>query len=170
MTPHPAARATRRGIVGGLLLGLTTTACELDPPRKGPSDPGVTPADDPPAGADDPDSRLVPQVVAGLAAALAVTTGAARARPSLVRETAPWIELHLGHLEALEGNDQVRPQRLRGSIPDLRTRLRRQEAGLQRQLADAALSAESGALASLLATMSAAVAQQLAADAAGPAP
>ena len=165
MTPHLAARATRRGVVGGLLLGVTATSCELDPPRDDPATSGPGPTDASSAGTDDPDARLVRQVVAALGTALAVADGIARTRPPLTREVAPWRQLHRAHLEALEGRGRVRPQRLRGSATDLRARLRRQEAGLQRLLADAALAARSGALASLLATMSAAVAQQLAADA-----
>ena len=170
MTPHLAARATRRGVFGGFVLGVTATACELDPPRDDPADPGPGPTDGSSAGTEDPDARLVRQVVAALGAALAVTDGVARARPPLIREVAPWRHLHRAHLEALESDGRVRPQRLRGSAADLRARLRREETGLQRELADAALAARSGALASLLATMSAAVAQQLAAGDAGSAP
>ena len=170
MTPHLAARATRRGVVGGLVLGVTATACELDPPRDDPANTGPGPTDGSSAGTDDPDARLVRRVAAELGAALAVADGVGRARPPLTREVAPWRQMHRAHLEALERGGRVRPEPLRGSATDLRARLRRQEARLQRQLADAALAARSGALASLLATMSAAVAQQLAAGDAGSAP
>jgi len=170
VTPHLAARATRRGVVGGLLLGVTATGCQLDPPREDPADAGPATSDGSSAGADDPDARLVQQAVAALGAALAVASGVARARPPLAHAVAPWRDLHLAHLAALEASDRVRPQRLRGSPADLRTRLRRQEAELQRDLAGAAVAARSGALASLLATMSAAVAQQLAVADAGSAP
>jgi hypothetical protein len=56
---------------------------------------------------------------------------------------------------------------VKGSVPAVLERVRREEAALQRRLAAAAVSARSGALASLLATMSAGVAQRLAADAGG---
>ena len=169
MTRHLAARASRRGILGGVLVGLTATGCELDPPRDEPAGSGATPGseDDAP---DDPDSQLVRRVVDDLTSALALAGGIARAHRPLAAAVAPWRELHAAHLEALEEDGRARPQRVAGPPPALRDRLRREETALQRRLAEAAVSARSGALASLLATMSAAVAQQLAADAAGGSP
>lgn len=166
VTPHLATRASRRGVLGGILLGVTATACELDPPRDDPADAAPTATEGTPGPVVDHDTRLVRQAVAAHGAALAVVSGIASARPPLARTVAPWRDLHLAHLEALEALEarvRVPPQRQRGSATALRTRLRRQEEGLQRELADASVAAESGALASLLATMSAAVAQQLAA-------
>jgi hypothetical protein len=91
-----------------------------------------------------------------------VVAGAARARRTLAAELAPWRQLHASHLRALEAGSAPRPIRARGSTPELRSLVRRREATLQRRLADGAVAARSGALASLLATMSAAVAQRLA--------
>ncbi len=166
MTRHLAARASRRGVLG-LLVGITAAGCSPEPPSDEPA--GTTPTPDA-EGTEpnkDPDSVLVRRVVDDLTAALALVGGIARRGRPLADAVAPWRELHTAHLEALEATDHARPQRVRGPLPTLRDRLRREETGLQRHLAEAAVSARSGALAALLATMSAAVAQQLAADAAG---
>ena len=166
MTRHPAARATRRGVLG-LLAGITATGCSIDPPPDEPAGAGASPGDEETEPADDPDAQLVRRVVDDLTAALALVGGVARAARPLATEMSPWRELHAAHLEALEAPDRARPLRVRGSLPALRSRLRREETGLQRSLAEAAVTARSGALAALLATMSAAVAQQLTADATG---
>lgn len=165
MTPQLAARASRRGLLGGLLVGVTASGCQLEPSRDAPAGTGTSPtgeATDQPD--DDPDVRLVRHVVAELTGALALVGGATRARRPLAGELAPWHELHAAHLEALEAPTRARPARVRGSGPELRARVRRRESLLQRRLADAAVSARSGPLAALLATMSAAVAQRLAAE------
>ena len=166
MTRHLATRASRRGALG-LLVGITAAGCSLDPPSDEPS--GASPSADAEgtAPAEDPDTELVRHVVDDLTAALALVGGIARGGRSLTAVVAPWRELHAAHLEALEAPDRARPERVRGPLPALRNRLRREETGLQRRLAEAAVAAQSGALAALLATMAAAVAQQLAADAAG---
>jgi len=166
VTRHLAARATRRGVLG-LLVGITATGCSLDPPRDEPAGASASPGAGATAPADDPDSELVRRVVDDLTAALALVGGVARAARPLAAEVAPWRELHAAHLEALEAPDRARPLRVRGPLPSLRSRLRREETALQRTLAEAAVTARSGALAALLATMSAAVAQRLTVDAAG---
>ena len=97
-----------------------------------------------PSSADDPDGSLVDEVVSRITATAAL---AARA-PGLVA-------MHTAHLDALDA-----PPPVAGLAP--RARLRRSEQQLQRFLVDASMSAESGQLARLLASMSAAVSQQLA--------
>jgi hypothetical protein len=96
-----------------------------------------------PASADDPDSSLVDEVVARITATAALAAGA----PGLVA-------MHSAHLDAL---DAAPPTPGTAPLP----RLRRSERQLQRFLVDAAARAESGPLARLLASMSAAVSQQL---------
>jgi len=162
-------RASRRSVLGSVLLVATTAGCSVEPSREDPPAGGTTPtaADQQPAPADDPDARLVRGVVDDLTAALALVGGVARAGRPLAREVAPWRELHAAHLEALDAPGRARPLRVRGGTSALRTRVRRRESTLQTRLADAAVSARSGPLAALLATMSAAVAQQLAADSTG---
>ena len=167
MTRLPSTRATRRGVLGGLVLGLTAAGCDVGSPT-GETDRSVRGPDAAePTPADDPDAQLVRRVVDDLTGALALVGGVARARRPLAPEVAPWRDLHTAHLEALDAADRVRPVRVGGSVPALRARVRREETALERRLADAAVAARSGPLASLLGTMSAAVAQQLAADAAG---
>lgn len=170
MTRQLPARASRRGVLGGLAVAATAAGCDLG---TGTSEPSADPApstrtSSAPEPAADPDEELVRRVVDDLAGALAVVAGAARSGRPLARELAPWRTLHAAHLEALEAPARVRPARgVTGRPPALRTRVRREETGLQRRLAAASVAAESGALAALLATMSAAVAQQLAADSSG---
>ncbi len=149
------------------MVGLTATGCELDPPREEPDGSASGPDTAEASAAEDPDAQLVRRVVDDLTRALALVSGVARAHRPLAAEVAPWRRQHAAHLDALEAPARARPVRVRGAVPELRTRVRRQETALQRRLAAAAVSARSGALASLLATMSAAVAQQLAADATG---
>ena len=152
-------RTTRRGAVAGLLAGIGATGCDADARREG--SPARAPTSEQPAA--DPDSALVDAVVAEVAEVAGVVAGAARARRALSDELATWRRLHLAHLAALEAEADERPTRVRGSAAELRSLVRRREAALQRWLADGAVAARSGPLASLLATMSAAVAQQLAA-------
>lgn len=152
-------RTTRRGVVGGLLAGIGATGCDAGAQREG--SPGRAPTSEQPAA--DPDSALVDAVVAEVAEVAGVVAGAARARRALSDELATWRRLHLAHLAALEAEPDERPAQVRGSAAQLRSLVRRREAALQRRLADGAVAARSGSLASLLATMSAAVAQQLAA-------
>jgi hypothetical protein len=169
VTRRPPARASRRGVLGGLLV-VTAAGCEIEPSADQPDSrtTGSSSAPEPTEEADgDPDAELVRRVVDDLTGALALVGGVARARRGLAAEVAPWRILHAAHLEALEEPGRARPARVGGTAPALRLRVRREESALQRRLADAAVAARSGPLASLLATMSAAVAQQLAHDAGG---
>ena len=98
----------------------------------------------------------------------AVVEGALAGYPAQRARQRALRRLHRAHLEALDATLADAPQRDGVDIavpttPAEALRLvRRQETGLQRFLTDAAVSAESGALAGLLASMSAGVAQQLA--------
>jgi len=151
------------------VLGLTAAGCEIDATRDEPDShtTGSEAAEPAPA---DPDAQLVRRVVDDVTGALALVAGAGRARRPLASQLAPWRDLHEAHLEALDAADRIRPVRVGGPVSSLRARVRRQEMTLQRRLADAAVAAESGSLASLLGTMSAAVAQQLTADSTGARP
>lgn len=103
-----------------------------------------------PTGSTDPDTALVAEVVTALRRAERV----AGAQGAL-----ELAALHRAHLEALEAAPAAvggRPPK-RGAAP-----VRRTEEALHRTLVRAAERAESGALARLLASMSAAVAQRLA--------
>jgi hypothetical protein len=105
-----------------------------------------TPAPTPTA---DPDVALVDEVLAHLKAA---------ERVALSVGDSDLVALHRAHIEALDGTPPTgRP----GRMPRTDA-LRRQEQKLQQHLESAALAAESGALAQVLASMSAAVSQRLA--------
>ena len=74
-------------------------------------------------------------------------------------------DLHVAHRAVLT-EDPVSPATRpapSGSVAKVERLVRRREGSAQRQLADWSIAAESGALARLLASMSAAIAQQLAA-------
>jgi HPt (histidine-containing phosphotransfer) domain-containing protein len=129
----------RRSALGLGVSGLVAlSACD------GPGDPAAPG----PSHAADPDVALVARVRAEIAAAHRLASAAG---------SADLVALHRAHLEALDAEvPDARPVR---DVPA--DAVRRREQRLQQQLADAALAAASGALARLLASMSAAVRQQL---------
>ena len=90
-----------------------------------------------------------------------LVTSALRARPGLSGELAGFGTLHTRHLRALEGPRPRGRAPVRGNAAAVRKTVRAGEARLQASLATAAVAAESGQLAALLASMSAAIAQQL---------
>lgn len=164
MTAAPLRTSRRGALVGGLAV-LATSGCDAvtSPPPSGTgpgSDVSTTPGDT----ADDPDEALVADVHSDLARASVLVASAVSARPGLRPELAPFVTLHARHLHALDG-DQPRDGRrpVPGDAAEVRATVRAHEARLETSLASAALAAQSGPLAALLASMSAAVAQQLAA-------
>lgn len=166
MTVTRPLRPSRRGaLVGGAAL-LATTGCELvgDRPGADPSPSGSPGATGPDASPDaDPDESLVDEVRAEIAATAAVVRAAGRGRPSVSRRVRGYRRLHDRHLAALPGEPgRVRRVRVTGGDAEALGRVTTAENRLQRRLADAAVAAESGPLAALLASMSAAVAQLLA--------
>jgi hypothetical protein len=101
-----------------------------------------------PSASPDPDTALVDRVVTRLTRAERIARGAG---------LAGLAALHRAHLEALDASASARPHR---KVPaDV---VRRHERRLQSDLVAAAMAAQSGALARLLASMSAAVSQHLA--------
>lgn len=166
MTVDRRLRPTRRGaLVGGAVL-LATTGCELvggqsgtDPARS--DSPGTTGSGASPDA--DPDESLVDEVRTEIAATAAVVLAAGRGRPSVSRRVGDYRRLHDRHLAALPGETgRVRRVQVAGDEAGALGRVTAAENRLQRRLADAAVAAESGPLAALLASMSAAVAQLLA--------
>ena len=113
--------------------------------RPAPSSPGQT-----------PDQALVAEVVGRLNEAVGVLVSA-RTRPDLRQLLTPLLRAHRQHLEALDG--QVDPPS--GAPRATLQQARRSEKQLQSALVEAAGKAESGALAKLLASMSASVTQHL---------
>ena len=145
------------GVGVGALAG-----CDLDPDGSAPQ---------PSAGAD-PDSGLVDTVLAELRALSVLVSGVGAAHPGLQRTMTGLRELHVAHREALgdepaeepAGDAHLDPRTGAAQALDL---VRSRERRAQGRLADWSVAAQSGALARLLACMSAGVAQHLAALPAG---
>lgn len=134
----PGPPLPRRAALALGAAGLAAVAgCESD---------GSTQPDPPPTPAPDADQELVDDVVAAITAVWRLAAD----RPSLAA-------VHVAHVGALGGEITVAPARRAVDDGVLRTR----EQALQSRLVGAAMAAESGALARLLASMSAAVAQQV---------
>ncbi len=153
MPPRPTPVA-RRTTLGAALVGLVAVGgCDLEDldPRSEPAP--VTPTTSAPP--EDADVDLVEAVVTDLSAAL----GAASALRGADRATGrAFTRLHRRHLTELDAADEV----ITAGGPDRLAAVLRTERRLQRRLAEAAVAAESGELAAVLASMSAAVAQLLA--------
>lgn len=154
----PPLVASRRTTVAAGLAGLVAlSGCDLDP---GPDEPTSEQTTAPPV---DADSELVEQVRTRILAALgAVAT--VRSEGRKLRQTLrPLADLHGAHLAALDSEGLDEDLLHLGEPGPGLARVRAAETTLQRQLTTAAIRAESGALAKLLASMAAAVAQHLAA-------
>ncbi len=159
--PKGPVAATRRTALGGALATmLAVSACDLEAldPRSGPAEGEATL--DPAIAAD---STLVDEVRNGLHEVIGELATLRRKRPEVRDPVSAFLGLHRAHADALGGlPDDAGPI---GSkvLGDGLKRLTSIESSAQRALADAAVRAESGALAKLLASMSAGVAQHLAA-------
>jgi hypothetical protein len=149
--------------LAGLAANLVAAGCdngdEIEPPRGG----GGTSATAEPSeeAARTPDEELVDEVLAGLTGALAVLSRSRRA-PQLRTTVSPIIGAHRRHVQVLEGElaEPGPPGPVRDPAASLRL-VRRSERALHATLVEAAGRAESGALARLLASMSASVSQHL---------
>lgn len=158
MPARPVPRRTALTVTAAL-TGLVAAGCTSDPvdpagPSGAPSAPSATVA--PP----DADQVLVDEVVARLTTALSGVVAARQGSPRLRRELGSLERLHLAHLDALGIDESAVTYAPLRALP--RSELLAAEGRLQRFLATAAVRAESGSLARLLASMSAAVAQHLA--------
>ena len=157
MSPAPRLRTTRRTTLGGALAGVAVLAgCDL-----GSGDPVSGPR--PSAEPDDPDAALVETVADDVVATWQLVESLRRRHDSLRRPLAGLARVHEAHLKAL--GSTTRPDRRPaqgGSARQAVVLLRARELRHQRLLANRAVAAQSGRLARLLASMSAAVAQQLA--------
>ena len=138
--PRPTTRRT--ALVLGTVGAASLTACSLLEDKVPGSAAQV---------ADDPDADLVDEAVARISATAAVAAQV----PQLVA-------MHTAHLAALEADTATAsPSGSPSGPPTTRADVRRAERDLKTYLVDASLRAESGPLARLLASMSAAVSQQL---------
>ena len=116
-----------------------------------------------PTPAQDPDGDLVDSVLTALTDTLEIVGHVGDRFPGLAAPMAPLRALHTAHIEALDGTP---PTTFAGSgviaNPEAAlTLVRRREKRLRSDLVESAVVAESGTLARVLASMSAAVAQHL---------
>ncbi len=159
MPARPVVTTRRSALAAAVgVTGLAVAGCTSDSPDD-PTDPVSTSA--PPV---DADQSLVDGLVVTLAS-LQVSVDALSAEfPALRRDLAAVRRMHGAHLAALGGFDDSipspapHPAGRQAALEELVL----SEQRLQRRLATAAVTAESGTLAKLLATMSAAVAQHVA--------
>lgn len=171
MPDSPPLRTTRRRVLAATAaLGVAvvgTSGCEVVAPADDPvdADPGTTPS--PTATPEeDADEELVARVVAEVSDALAVVEAAGRGRPPLKRSLQDLARTHRAHLaELADSPTRSRRARVGGDDAAALRRVRIVEQRLQGRLGEAAVDAQSGPLAALLASMAAAIAQQLASGA-----
>jgi len=142
----------RRAVValGVGLVGLTAAGCD-DADSTGRGGPTQPPAD--------ADSALVTRVAGSLLETAATARAIGAAVPALADVGDRLARLHERHARELGDTDDPPQRSVKGGRAVLRRRLGRAEQRLQERLVQAALDAESGALAQLLASMAAAVAQ-----------
>ena len=167
--PAALPSASRRLVVAGGLggLALALTGCDqVDKLFGGADDSGVSTGPgttvSPTAPAEDADSALVDEIVTVLSTTAALATQVGTQVPSLARIGARLARLHDAHVRELGATPAAGtppPKVPAARRPALR-QLLAGESDLQNQLVAAAQSAHSGALAQLLASMAAAVAQQ----------
>ena len=162
--PLVRRRTALTGALGGIAATVLAAGCDTGEDL-GQNDATGSPSASPSVAEEPeqtPDEALVDDVLAQLGAAAAVLQAARRfkqLRPAL----APLLHAHRAHAEVLEGelaNDSpaTRPASSLAAV----AAIREGETQLQAALVDAAGRAESGALAKLLASMSASVTQHVA--------
>lgn len=165
MPDRPLVR--RRTAVLGLAATVLATGCDhgddIGGPAPSTSPSSTTPSPSAPEQMPDqtPDETLVDTTVEQLDAAYGVVMAARRLRP-LRQPLAPLAKAHRRHLEALEAGREGGPLPVPAGPAAALQAVHRSERQLQALLVDAAGRAESGALAKLLASMSASVTQFLA--------
>jgi len=161
--PLVRRRTALTGALGGIAATVLAAGCDTGDDL-GENDATASPSSSPSAAQEPeqtPDEALVDDVLARLGAAVAVLQAARRfkqVRPKI----APLLHAHRSHAEVLEGELDEAPAP-RPADPSAATEaVRSSETQLQASLVDAAGRAESGALAKLLASMSASTTQHLA--------
>lgn len=153
----PHLRSRRSVLVGGALGGaVALTGCGwLDDEAATP--PGTV---EPTVAAVDADSDVVEEVGRRIAEAGALADRVARDHRPLRATARPFADLHDGHLAELDWEGDVEGPAATDDREQARARLLESEERLQAKLVRASVDAESGALAQVLASMAAAVAQQ----------
>lgn len=144
-------------LVGGALGGtVALTGCAwLDDDAAAPPD-----TVEPTAPPVDADGELVDEIGRRIAEAGVLAHRVARDHRPLRATARPFADLHDSHLAELEWDGDADSSVSPGNRQEARSRLLESEERLQTHLVKAAVAAESGALAQVLASMAAAVAQQ----------
>lgn len=161
MPDRPLVR--RRTVVTGLAATFLAAGCdngdEIAPPESSGS---PSAGSESPAEPESQDEALVEDVVGALFGAIDVLVAARRVAPELRPSMTPILRAHRQHVEVLEGEGAASaPSPGPGDAASALRDVRRSERRLHVTLVDAAGRAESGALARLLASMSASVTQHL---------
>lgn len=152
MPARPPATTRRTAVALGVAGLVSLAACDGDD----------SPSPAPRASTSgDPDQALVERVLSDLEAASRLAGAVAAAFPRLARPMRSLRRVHDAHIAALGGERPTGHGAAHGDAAAALGRVRRREQRLQRRLVDASVSAESGRLARLLASMSAATSQQL---------
>lgn len=149
-------------MTGGLAgAALALAGCDaVDDLLDGDDAPGVSGAVSPTAPAVDADSDLVATVLDEVTATGALATAVGTTVPALAGAATRLARLHEAHATELGGADPADAPVVPTARAAALQSLARAEARLQDRLVEAAGRAESGALAQVLASMAAAVAQQ----------
>jgi hypothetical protein len=151
-------------VLAGALGIAALTACDVDDLR--PPEDEATPTAAPTSSVTpepDADARLAEDVAYEMSAALVYVEDARRSFPRLGERLRPLLRMHRTHLEVLvppDGRSVPAPQPS-GTPAEALALLFAVEDALQRRLAASAVAAQSGALARLLASLSASVAQHV---------
>ncbi len=162
--PLVRRRTALTGALGGIAATLLAAGCDTGDDVGG-NDASESPSSSPSVAQEPeqtPDEALVDEVLAQLGAAVAVLQSSRRFK-QLRPTVAPLLQAHRSHVEALEGElggEATAPRPANSSAAT--EAIRSSEGQLQVALVDAAGRAESGALAKLLASMSASTTQHLA--------
>ena len=161
--PGPPLLRRRTVLLGTAAVAALTAGCDHGDDIGGPT-PSAGPSSPPSASASapeqTPDEALVETVSGQLTGALGVVATARRFKPLRTTLT-PLLHAHRRHIEVLEGDPGWTAPALADPAAALQA-VHRSEQQLRAALVEAADRAESGALARLLASMSASVTQHLA--------
>jgi ABC-type xylose transport system permease subunit len=160
--PGPTRLLTRRATLGSAAaltgaLSASLAGCEWGPPDQV----------DAPEAKQDSDDKLAKTAAGQIGGALQLVVSAPKSYPSLTATLAPLLAVHRAHLLVLDPKGTMTPtsagpaELTSGSAATALAEIRSVELALQRGLATDAAAATSGQLARTLASMAAAVAQQL---------
>lgn len=152
---RPALAATRRTTIAAA-AAVSLAGCRFGPPDDEPDHASTTKPD--------ADASLVDEAVQAILQPFGMVHAAAEDHRGLASALAPLVAMHQEHLALLDAHEFTLATRtpIGQRASDALTEIRKAEQRLQTTLADLASRATSGTFARALASMSAAVAQQVA--------